>query len=170
MTFTIQQAHSHSQLSICHQLLATVFHHELNLFGMDIPDRYDPYSVYMQIMDNETVVGTYRLAFPNASVGLPIEGVGFDISQFAPDKISEMSRLVLLKDKRGQIPFSKIIFSACSVAAQHKASILVAAILPRNVPLFKRQSFSQLGLPIKDPSVQSTDTEDAVIVPMYRRI
>ncbi|MEO1427498.1 MAG: GNAT family N-acetyltransferase [Cyanobacteria bacterium J06633_8] len=170
MTFTIQQTNSPSQLSLCHQLLVTVFHHELNLFGMEIPDRYDPFSVYMQIRSDEAIVGTYRLALPNDSVGLPIEEVGFDISQFAPDKICEMSRLVLLKDKRGKIPFSKIIFSACSVAAEHNASILVAAILPRNVPLFKRQGFLQMGQPINDPSVESTDGEDAVIVPMYKRI
>ena len=121
-------------------------------------------------MEHTYVIETYRIALPNASVGLPIEEVGFDISQFAPGKICEMSRLVLLKDKRGKIPFSKIISSACSVAAQHNASILVAAILPRNVLLFKRQGFLQMGPPINDPSVESIDTEDAVIFPMYKRI
>jgi len=170
VTPTIQKTNVPEQLSLCHQLLVTVFHQELNLFGMQIPDRYDPFSVYMQITDLEAIVGTYRIVLPNKSVGLPIEEVGFDLSQFAPNKICEMSRLVLLKEKRGKIPFSKIIYSACNVTAQNNASILVAAILPQNVPLFKRYGFSQVGQPLHDHSVKSTSAEPSVIVPMQIRV
>ncbi len=166
MTSTIQQTSASEQLSLCHQLLVTVFHQELNLFGMQIPDSYDPFSVYMQIIDLEAIVGTYRIVLPNATVGLPIEEVGFDLSQFAPHKICEMSRLVLLKEKRGKIPFSKIVDSARNVAAQNNASILVAAILPQNVPLFKRYGFSQVGQPLHDHSVESGGGEESVVVPM----
>lgn len=81
-----------------------------------------------------------------------------------------MSRLVMLKEKRGKIPFRKIIFSACNLAKQHGASLLIVALLPRNVPLFKRNGFSQVGAPLSDPSVDSSNTQEAVIVPMQIKI
>lgn len=166
VTFTIKQTTDPEQLSVCHEILVTVFHRELGLSGMRIPDHYDSFSAYMQIIDCEEVIGTYRIVFPNASVGLPIEAVGFDLSKLESDQICEMSRLVVLKEKRGKIPFSKIVYSACQVAEQNNASRIVAAILPRNVPLFKRYGFSPAGAPLNDPSVESSDIEEAVIVPM----
>ena len=173
--FTIRKTSLPEQLNSCHQILTTVFHQELNLLGMQIPDGYDPCSVYMQITDLETIVGTYRIVLPNASVGLPIEEVGFDLSQFAseqiyPHQICEMSRLALLKEKRGKIPFSKIVYSACHITAQNNASILIAAILPRNVPLFQRHGFSRIGQPLLDPSIHSAAAEESVIVPMQIRV
>lgn len=143
--------------------------------GMQIPDSYDPFSVYTQMIDFETIVGTYRIVLPNASVGLPIEEVGFDLNQFAsdqiyPNQICEMSRLALLKEKRGKIPFSKIVYSACHIAAQKNAAILVAAILPRNVPLFQRYGFSRVGQPLIDPSIKSAGAEESAIVPMQIRV
>lgn len=171
MTFSIKQVDSPETLSLCHQLLGTVFHDELDFTGMEIPDQYDPFSVYMAIADEEEeVVGTYRIAFPNPDVGLPIEEVAFATEQFAPQKICEMSRLVLLKKYRGKIPFYKIIESACDVAAQNEASVLLAAIIPQNVRLFKRQGFMQVGEPIPDPSLGDGDAKDAVIHPMYKPV
>ncbi|NEP62099.1 MAG: GNAT family N-acetyltransferase [Symploca sp. SIO2G7] len=170
MTISIQTVGKSDNLNLCHQMQVAIFHHELQLFGMQIPDDYDQSSVYMQILDANVFVGTYRIVLPNASVGLPIEESGFDLKRFHQKKVCEMSRLVLLKEKRGTIPFSKIIYSACEVAKQHNASILLAAILPRNFPLFKRYGFSQVGLPLYDSSVKSIDTEESVIIPMQIHI
>ncbi|MGK7900836.1 MAG: GNAT family N-acetyltransferase [Hormoscilla sp.] len=166
MTISIQQVSISDQLNLCNQMQIDIFHHELQLFGMKIPDDYDQFSVYMQVQDSDAVVGTYRIVLPNPSLGLPIEESGFDLKQFDPHKVCEMSRLVLLKEKRGKIPFSKIFSSACRVAKQHDASILLVAILPRNFLLFKRYGFSQVGPPLSDPSVESNDTEEAVVIPM----
>lgn len=166
MTFSIQQAYLTDQLNACHELLVTVFHEELHLYGMKIPDVYDPFSVHTQIINNGSIIGTYRTVLPNPSVGLPIEEVGFDLDKLAPGKICEMSRLVISKEQRGKIPFSKIIHSACEVAAQNDASCLIAALLPRNVTLFKRNGFSQIGEPLIDPSVESGGEGESIIVPM----
>jgi len=170
MTISIQPVSTSEKLSCCHQMQVAIFHHELQLFGMEIPDDYDQSSVYMQILDADVVVGTYRLVFPSTSVGLPIEESGFDLKQFHQKKVCEMSRLVLLKEKRGKMPFSKIFSSACRVARQHNASILLVAILPKNLPLFKRYGFSQVGLPLYDSSVKSTYNEESVIIPMQMHI
>lgn len=170
MTISIQPVSSSDQLNLCHQMHRSIFHHELNLFGMQIPDRYDRSSVYMKVLSSEACVGTYRLVFPNSSVGLPIEETGFDLKQFHQKKVCEMSRLVVLKEKRGKIPFSKIISSACSVAKKHDASTLLVALLPRNRRLFQRYGFSQVGPALPDPSVKSIDTEEAVIIPMQKHI
>ena len=170
MTNSIEQITISEQLKLCHQMQKDIFHQELNLLGMKIPDGYDDFSIYMQIRDSEAMVGTYRVVLPNASVGLPIEETGFDLQQFQPQKVCEMSRLVILKEQRGKIPFKKIIVSACNIAKEHGASILVVALLPCNVTLFKRNGFSQVGSPLSDPSVDSGNTEEAVIVPMQIQI
>ena len=166
MTISIQQVSISDRLSLCHQMQIAVFHQELNLFGMHIPDSYDQLSVYMQVLDSGTMIGTYRVVLPNKSIGLPIEESGFDLKQFGRNKVCEMSRLVLLKEKRGKIPFSKIFSSARRIAKQHEASTLLVAILPRNLLLFKRYGFSQVGPPISDPTVESIDTEEAIVIPM----
>ena len=170
MTISIQEVSISDQLNLCHQMQRAIFHHELHLFGMQIPDNYDKLSVYLQILDADAFIGTYRIVLPNPSLGLPIEESGFNIDRFHQSKICEMSRLVLLKEKRGKIPFSKIIFSACTIAKQHDASVLVAAILPRNVPLFQRYGFSRSGPPLHDPSVESVDTEESIVIPMQINI
>ncbi|NET88052.1 MAG: GNAT family N-acetyltransferase [Kamptonema sp. SIO1D9] len=168
MTIFIQQVNLSEQLNHCHQMQVDIFHHELNLYGMQIPDDYDRFSVYMQIRDSKFMIGTYRIVFPNDSLGLPIEETGFNLKQFNPNKVCEMSRLVLLKEKRGKIPFSKIIYSASNLAREHNACTLLVAILPRNFNLFKKYGFLQIGAPLSDPTVESTDTEKAVIIPMYK--
>ncbi|NEO64904.1 MAG: hypothetical protein F6J98_32715, partial [Moorea sp. SIO4G2] len=112
----------------------------------------------------------YRIVFPNNSLGLPIEESGFDIKQFDQKKVCEMSRLVVLKEKRGKIPFNQIISSAVKVAKEHNASIMLVALLPHNLPLFKRYGFSQVGPPLYDPSVKSTYTKDPSIIPMQIHI
>lgn len=170
MTISIQQVSIPDQLHLCRQMQIAVFHQELRLFGMQFPDRYDPFSIYMQIVDSDAVIGTYRIVLANTSFGLPIEETGFQINQFHNNKICEMSRLVILKEKRGKIPFSKIIFSARSIAKQNNASILVVALLPRNLPLFKRHGFSQAGPPLHDPSVESVNSKESVIIPMKTHI
>jgi len=170
MTISIQPVDISDKLSLCHQMQVAIFHDELQLFGMQIPDDYDHCSVYMQILDANVVVGTYRIVLPNTSIGLPIEESGFDLKQFHQKKVCEMSRLVLLKEKRGRIPFSKIFSSACRVAKQHNASILLVAILPRNLPLFKRYGFSEVGAPLYDSSVKSIYNQESVIIPMQMHI
>ncbi|MBC6417902.1 MAG: GNAT family N-acetyltransferase [Prochloron sp. SP5CPC1] len=168
MTFVIQQVHTSDQISLCHQLQIAIFHDELGLFGMQIPDKYDRYSAYMQmeIIGFKAVVGTYRVVLPNSSIGLPILETGFALNPFDPNRVCEMSRLVVLKEKRAKIPFSKIIASACRVAKKHNNSTMVAAILPHNVPLFQRYGFSPAGPPLNDSSVESTSTEESIIIPM----
>ena len=168
MTISIQQVNISEQLNHCHQMQIDIFHNELGLLGMQIPDRYDQFSVYMQIRDSDAMIGTYRVVLPNDSLGLPIEETGFNLKEFDRNKVCEMSRLVLLKEKRGKIPFSKIFFSACTIAKQNETSTLLVAILPRNFPLFKRYGFSQIGPPLSDFTVESVDTEEAVIIPMHK--
>ncbi|EGJ28859.1 MULTISPECIES: GNAT family N-acyltransferase [Moorena] len=170
MTISIRQVSISEELDLCHQMQVSIFHQELELFGMQIPDDYDPVSVYIQILDSNAVVGTYRIVFPNNSLGLPIEESGFDLKQFDQKKVCEMSRLVVLKEKRGKIPFNQIISSAVRVANQHNASIMLVALLPHNLPLFKRYGFSQVGPPLYDPSVKSTYTKDPSIIPMQIHI
>ncbi|MEB3341536.1 GNAT family N-acyltransferase [Okeania sp.] len=170
MSISIQQVSTSEQLNLCHQMQIAIFHHELNLFGMQIPDDYDRSSLYMQIVDSQVVVGTYRIV-PNTSLGLPIQETGFNLEQFEKNKICEMSRLVLLKEKRGKIPFSQVFSSARNAAKEHyNASTLVVAILPQNVSLFKRYGFSQVGEPLHDPTVKSTDKNESVIIPMQTYI
>ena len=133
---------------------------------MQIPNDYDPLSLYMQIIDSKVVVGNYRIV-PNTSLGLPIEETGFNLKQLDQNKVCEMSRLVLVKEKRGKIPFSKVFSSARNAAKQHyNASTLVVAILPRNLSLFKRYGFSQVGEPLYDSTVKSTHKKESVIIPM----
>lgn len=172
MTISIQQVSisDKSNLNLCYEMQIAIFHQELQLLGMQIPDNYDNFSVYTQLLNYDDVVGTYRIVLPNPSLGLPIEETGFDLKQFGQQKVCEMSRLVVLKDKRGKIPFRKIISSACMLAKQHGASILVAAILPCNRFLFERQGFSQVGPALLDPSVESANTEEAVILPMQKHL
>lgn len=164
--FTIQQTSSSEELNLCQQLLVKVFHDELGLTSMVIPDSYDPGSVHMQILDQaDVMVGTYRIVLPSP-IGLPIEESGFDVSQCRSGKICEMSRLVVNRQKRGRVPFNWIVRSACEEALYHRASTLLAAILPKNVRLFKRYGFTQIGEPLHDPSVQSTTANASLIVPM----
>lgn len=167
MSISIQQAITSEQLNLCYQMQTTIFHHELNLFGMQIPNDYDRLSIYMQIIDSKVVVGTYRIVPNNTSLGLPIEETGFNLKQFDRNKVCEMSRLVQVKEKRGKIPFSKVFSSARNAAKKHyNASILIVAILPRNLSLFKRYGFSQVGEPLYDPTVKSTDKKESIIIPM----
>lgn len=168
MTISIEQVSISEQLNLCHEMQKSIFHNELKLFGMQIPDRYDQFSVYMQILDSGVMVGTYRVVLPNDSLGLPIEESGFEIKNCDDHKICEWSRLVLLKEKRGKIPFSKIVYSACELAKQHQASTLLVAILPRNFNLFKKYGFSQIGPPLSDPTVESINAEEAVVIPMQK--
>ncbi|NEP43056.1 MAG: GNAT family N-acetyltransferase [Okeania sp. SIO2H7] len=168
MTISIQQVSISDGLNHCHQMQIDIFHRELKLFGMQIPDRYDQFSVYMQILDSDAMVGTYRIVLPNHSLGLPIEESGLEIENCDRHKICEWSRLVSLKEKRGKIPFSKIVYSACELAKQHQASTLLVAILPRNFNLFKRYGFSQIGPPLSDPTVESMEAEEAVVIPMRK--
>ncbi|MEM9927292.1 MAG: GNAT family N-acyltransferase [Cyanobacteria bacterium P01_D01_bin.50] len=170
MTISIKQTSISEEVNLCHQMQVAIFHEELDLWGMLIPDGYDRFSLYMQILNSNILVGTYRIVLPNSSKGLPIEESGFDLNQLDRNKVCEMSRLVMLKENRGKIPFSKIIFSACQVGKQHNASIMVIAILPHNLPLFKRYGFSQVGEPLYDPSVKSTDTKEPVVIPMQIRL
>ena len=170
MTTSIRQIFTSEQRDLCYRLQADIFHHELHLFGMKIPDRYDRHSLYMQILDAETVIGTYRIVLPNTSLGLPIEESGFHLKQFHEGQVCEMSRLVLLKEKRGKVPFRKIVSSAREVAKQHHASVLVAALLPRNLPLFQRHGFSQAGPPLQDPSVDSTDPDNGIVIPVKTHV
>ncbi len=159
-----------AELARCHQLQTSIFHRELNLFGMQIPDRYDCCSVYMQIVDTEAVVGTYRIVLPNSAVGLPIEEAGFEIDRFDRDRVCEMSRLVIAKKKRGKIPFGNIISSACQVGKQHGATLLVVAILPRNLPLFQRYGFTRVGDPLYDATVKSNNGKESIVVPMTKPV
>lgn len=166
MSISIEQAITSKQLNHCHQMQIEIFHHELKLFGMEIPNEYDRLSLYMQIIDANVAVGTYRIV-PDTSIGLPIEETGFNLNKFDRNKVCEMSRLVLAKEKRGKIPFSKVFSSARKAAKQHyNASALVVAILPRNLSLFKRYGFSQVGEPLYDPTVKSSQKQDSVIIPM----
>lgn len=169
MSITIKPVSTSEQLNLCHQMQIDIFHHELKLFGMQIPDEYENCSVYMQILDSQALVGTYRIILPNTSVGLPIEQSGFQLNQFNHNRVCEMSRLVILKEKRGHFPFSKIIFYTRMIAKQNNASVVVAAILPHNVPLFQRKGFSA-GEPLYDPSVKSVSTKEPIIIPMEMHI
>ncbi|MDJ1183904.1 N-acyl amino acid synthase FeeM domain-containing protein [Roseofilum casamattae] len=159
-----------AQIGLSHKLQKEIFHHELSLFGMEIPDRYDISSLYMHIRESNKLVGTYRIVFPNSEVGMPIEETGFDVRELKGKKICEMSRLVLLKEQRGKIPFYRIIRSASKVAKENQASILLVAILPRNFPLFQRAGFSQVGPPLPDPSVRLSDGEEGAIIPMQMKL
>ena len=143
-----------------------IFHKELQLFGMEIPDGYDRFSVYLEILHYHNVIGSFRIVFPNTSLGLPIEQTGFNLNEFDGYKVCEMSRLVVLKEKRGIIPFSKIISSTRKVAKEHNASIILAEILPQNVPIFKRYGFSMAGAPVLDPSVKSIYSKEPLVYPM----
>lgn len=166
MGFSIQQAITSEQLNHCYQMQIDIFHHELKLFGMEIPNNYDRFSLYMQIIDANVTVGTYRIV-PHTSLGLPIEETGFNLNQFDRNKVCEMSRLVVAKGKRGKIPFSKIFSSARKAAKQHyNASALLVAILPRNLSLFKRYGFLQVGEPLYDPTVKSSHKQESVVIPM----
>lgn len=170
MILTIQKTNLSQRKHICHQILGEVFHQELGLVAMKIPDRYDSFSVYAEILDGKEIVGTYRIILPNSDAGFPIEEIDFDTKQFSPQNICEMSRLALVKEKRGQVPFKKIIDSACQMALEHGASVIIVALLPWNVPLFARQGFVKIGPPLFDASVQSINGENSVIVPMYKNI
>ena len=170
MTISIEQVRISEELNLCHKIQATVFHQELDLLGMQIPDDYERFSVYMQILDSNAIVGTYRIILPNNSLGLPIEETGFNLNQLDCNQVCEMSRLVILKEKRGKIPFGRIISSAAKIAKQHNNSILVVAILPHNLPLFQRYGFSQVGSPLYDPSVKSINTKESVVIPMQMGI
>ena len=97
MTISIQPVSTSEQLNLCYQMQTAIFHHELNLLGMQIPDNYDRLSLYVQIIDSKVVVGTYRIV-PNTSLGLPIEETGFNLNQIDQNKVCEMSRLVLVKE------------------------------------------------------------------------
>lgn len=57
------------------------------------------------------MIGTYRVVLPNSTIGFPIEDSGFCCEQFRETQIYEMSRLVMRQDKRGKVPFRKIIES-----------------------------------------------------------
>ena len=135
MTISIQPVSTSEQLNLCYQMQTAIFHHELNLLGMQIPDNYDRLSLYVQIIDSKVVVGTYRIV-PNTSLGLPIEETGFNFNQIDQNKVCEMSRLVLVKENWGKIPFSKVFSFARKVAKEHyNASTLVVAILSQSVSI-----------------------------------
>ena len=81
-----------------------------------------------------------------------------------------MSRLAIIKEARGKISFSSIIFSACMVARSHGATILLIEILPQNLNLFKRQGFQEVGEPIKDLTVQSINNQESIVIPMQKKL
>lgn len=82
----------------CLQLIRDIFHRDLNLYGMTIPDTHEQNSIYLALMEDETVVGTVRLIMPNLKHRFPInEDIGFDLNQFQPNSFCELSRIVLLK-------------------------------------------------------------------------
>lgn len=168
MTISIEQVSDLDSLESCRQILVDVFHDELKLYGMQIPDRYEQVSHYMQILYSGMLVGTYRIVFPNSSCGMPIEETGFDINKFYQENLCEMSRLAIIKEARGKIIFSKIIFSACMVAKSYGAKTLLAEILPQNLHLFQRQGFEKVGNPIKDITVKSSTNQEAIVIPMQK--
>lgn len=170
MTISIEQVNDLNRLESCRQILVDVFHDELKIYGMQIPDRYEQVSHYMQILSLGTLVGTYRIVVPNSSCGMPIEQSGFDISKFSQENVCEMSRLAIIKEARGKISFSNIIFSACMVARSYGAATLLAEILPPNLNLFKRQGFEQVGEPIKDITVQSINNPESIVIPMQKQL
>lgn len=170
MKYSICRVKINQEIKACNQLLEKVFHHELNLYKMQIPDQYDQFSQYAKLCYDQNVIGTYRVVFPNSDVGLPIEETGYDLKQFDKHLIAEMSRLVILKDYRGKVPFSKIVYSACEVAKKVQMSKLVIAILPQNLSLFKRYGFQQSGETLYDSSVKSSDNKESIIIPMIMEI
>lgn len=170
MKYSIYSVKNHQEVKTCNQLLEEIFHHELSLYKMQIPDQYDKFSQYMNISDGQNVIGTYRIVFPNPHVGLPIEETGFNITNLGQDRVAEMSRLVMRKDYRGKVPFHRIIHSAREVAKKSQVSQLAIAILPQNLRLFRRHGFQQYGEPLYDYSVQSTDNKESIIIPMIMEV
>lgn len=172
MAISIQQVRNcdTDQLNLCHQLLIDVFHHELNLFGMKIPDNYEQFSAYMQVIDSETIVGTYRIVLPNSSIGFPMEEVGCDLSQFDLNKVCEWSRLVLLKEARSKKVFSKIVDSVRRTANEYNASVIVAEILSHHLPMFLKYGFSQTGPAIYDPTIGPIDRKESFVIPIHMHI
>lgn len=170
MTTPFRQVSTSEELTICHQLQADIFHGQLNLSGMKIPDAYDECSIYCQILDAQDVIGTYRVVLPNDQMGLPIEESGFQYPHAPQEKVCEMSRLVVRQESRGKVPFRQIIASACEIAEQHQASVMLAALLPQNLTLFKRYGFSQVGPPLRDSTVDSSDAEDGAVIPVAIQI
>ncbi len=170
MTISIEQVRDLNRLESCRQILVEVFHDELKLYGMQIPDGYEQVSHYMQILSSGTLVGTYRIVIPNSSYGMPIEETGFEINKFFQENVCEMSRLAIIKEARGKISFNNIVFSACMVARSYGATTLLAEILPPNLNLFKRQGFEEVGEPIKDITVQSINNQESIVIPMQKRL
>lgn len=170
MKYSIYYAQSASEIKICHEILEEVFHRELNLYQMHIPDKYDKFSQYVKICYEQSIIGTCRIVFPNSDVGLPIEETGFDLTKFDKDLVAEASRLVMIKNYRGKVPFSKIVYFCCETARKFQMSDLVIAILPQNLRLFKRHGFQQYGEPLYDYSVKSSDNEESIIIPMIIKL
>ncbi|MGB5632835.1 MAG: GNAT family N-acyltransferase [Waterburya sp.] len=170
MTILIEQASDLDCIESCRQILVDVFHDELKLYGMQIPDKYEQISHYMQILYADILVGTYRIVVPNCSCGMPIEETGFDINKFSQENVCEMSRLAIIKEARGKIIFNKIIFSACIVAKSYGATTLLIEILPQNLHLFQRQGFEQIGEPIKDITVRSINNKESIVIPMQKHL
>lgn len=82
MTISIKQVNDSEHLESCWQILADVFHGELSLFGMKIPDNYEDVSHYMQIFYSGMLVGTYRIICANSCCGLPIEELDLILIRF----------------------------------------------------------------------------------------
>ena len=170
MTISIEQVTDLNRLESCRQILVDVFHDELKIQGMQIPDKYEQVSHYMQILSSGTLVGTYRIVVPNSSSGMPIEETGFEINKFFQENVCEMSRLAIIREARGKISFSNIIFSASMVARSYGATTLLIEILPQNLNLFKRQGFEPVGEPIKDLTVQSIKNPESIVIPMQKQL
>jgi len=167
-TITIEQVlpTDIERLNECYQLQKAIFQEELNLYDMIIPDTHDSNAIYLAMMDEERVVGTCRIVMPNKMNRFPIQDIGFKIEEYHLSNFCEWSRLVFLKEYRGKRNFQKMMDAFGEATKANGLSTVIVEILPRNLSIFKKYGFTELGPALFDPTCQTDNPADAFVVPM----
>lgn len=150
-TFNI--IHDYRKAKSCCQLQKDIFHGEMGLLGMSFPDKYDPFSVYVEILESELLIGAYRIIFPNEEVGLPIQELWDDSAKISINRACEWSRFALSKKTRGKISFGMIMDFSLKIARQEGMSTIMAVAMLRSSPFFEKHGFRRLSNSVYDATI-----------------
>jgi hypothetical protein len=168
MSVSFQEVSDEGLIRACQQIQVDVFHEELRLYGMQIPDEHDDASIHVAMIERGVIVGTFRVVLPNDSHGLPIREVWLGFEAFSWEPVCEMSRLAIPKSHRGQGLLGSAVSFVGGIAKKHNLSAVVADVLLENREAFEDEGFECIGSPFCDASVDTLRTGSVNCVPMMR--
>lgn len=167
---SIDRAMDPNSIRTCQDVMATVFHDELRLHGMAIPDSYEDHSIYVALRSDGSLAGTFRVVKPNNDNQCPATDVWPNSDILPAGNVCQFSRVAILPQFRRHGLFRMAVNAVEGIARDIGASLVLSDVLLQSRLAYERCGFDAAGDLICDPTVDTFNTGELNCVPMILQV